>query len=564
MLLELQLENFILIKREAVPFGNGLNIVSGASGAGKTILVKALGLLSGERASSDLIGPFGKKAILEGFFRIDPARLARTLKDAVPDADDGSGELVALRTLDVSGDNRCYLNGRAVTLQSFRRVLAPLLEISGQESLPVLASSTIRAAMLDRYARCEELTTRFAAALKEGRGCEERLVSLREGASERRDKIDLLSFQIAEINRLDLSPGEVAAVEEEHRLLNSLEQVEETFASGRQNLYESDDSVADRIGAVLRSLEALPAFGEGRIGDCADALRKALASVEDAAFVMRDLQAGLSADPERLAEVERRLSDIHGTLLRYGPTEADFFEFLARIESDFAAVNISDDDLEALDADLAEKKKTVVALGKKLNRARSKASLQLASEVNATLGRLQMKEILFSIDLRKPDWEEILRTASAAGPGTVRFLVATNPGTGPAPVERIASGGERSRILLALLSALGKCSDRPAMIFDEIDENVGARLGGVVGDILLSLSEDLQVVAITHLSSIAARGALHNKVEKKLSKKGVTIRVRKLTGEARALEIAEMAVGPSPPPEAVKQALRELNEAETN
>jgi len=567
MLLELQVANFILLRKETIPFASGLNIISGASGAGKTIVVKALKLLSGDRASSELIGPFGTRTIVEGYFRLDPERFAALAGNADFVADtaspgDQEGEFVALRTLDASGDNRCYLNGRAVTLQFYRRVMGPIMEIAGQEGFSALARPGERAAILDRYADSEGIRAEFAQALQEARTLRERLRALRAGAAERRDRADLLTFQIGEIARLGLERGETARIREEHRLLSSLGQVRDALGAGRQDLYEGDGSVADRIGAVLRSLETLPASGEGRLEECAEALRKSLASIEDAAFIMRDLQEELDADPERLAAVEQRDSEIQRILHRYGPTEDDLFVFLEHLEEEYARINVSAEDLENLEAELAGKIDRIARLGRKLDKTRRHAARSLSAEVGENLGLLLMREVRFTVDVGEPCFDDILETASASGPSAIRFLVASNPGTKAAPVERIASGGERSRIFLALLSALGRCSGTPLMIFDEIDENVGSRLGTVVGDMLNGLGSGHQVIAVTHIPAIAARGALHHKVDKTVAQKSAFVTVRRLEGKARALEVAEMLAGPSPPETAVKEALRVLSAGE--
>jgi len=558
MLVELQLANFVLVRKERISFSRGLNILSGASGSGKTILVKALGLLSGDRASNDLIGPGGRRAVVEGFFRLDPDRLDHALEEAAPLARDADGELVALRTLDASGENRCYLNGSAVTLQSFRKVMAPIMEITGQEGLSALSSRAERARLLDRYAGCGDLAADFAATLGAVRALDEKLSQLRRGATERRDRIDLLTFQIGEIGKLDLEPGEIARLEDEHRLLGSLEDVQQALVAGRHKLYEGDDSVADILGTVIRSLESLPVAEESRIAQCIEALRKALPPVEEAAFAMRDIHEELNADPERLALVDQRLSEINRVLIRYGPTEADLFAFHKKIEEELEAINVTDADLEDLANDLDERRAALVKLGRRLDRARRQAGQKLAGQVNINLDQLLMKEVRFSVDVGKPDWNDLLSGASVSGPSPVRFMAATNPGVEPAPVEKIASGGERSRILLALLSTLGRCCGTPSMTFDEIDENVGGRLGGVMGDLLLSLAENIQVIAVTHIPAVAARGETHNMVEKTTENKTASVTVRSIRDRERVQELAEMIAGPSPSRAAVDEAQRIL------
>ncbi len=558
MLIELQLANFVLVREERVAFSRGLNIVSGASGSGKTILVRALGLLSGDRASGDLIGQFGQRAVVEGFFRLDPDRLSHALEKAAPLAQNADGELVALRVLDATGENRCYLNGSAVTLQTFRSVMGPIMEITGQEGMSALSSGAERARLIDRYAKCRELAAEFATALGATRALDAKLSELHKGAAERRDRVDLLTFQIGEIRKLALDRGEIARLEDEHCLLGSLEDVQEALTSGRHRLYEGDDSVADILGSVIRSLESLPIADESRIAECLDALRKALAPVEEAAFAMRDIQEELNADPERLSLIDQRLSEINRILVRYGPTEADLFAFQQKIDEDLQAINITDEDLESLARDLDDQRAALVKLGRKLDRDRRRAGEKLAALVNTNLGKLLMKEVRFSVSVDSPDWKNLPAAASASGPSRVRFMAATNPGIEPSPVEKIASGGERSRILLALLSALGRCCGTPSMTFDEIDENVGSRLGSVMGDLLVSLSENIQVIAVTHIPAVAARGETHNKVEKSIARKTTTVAVRALSGGERIRELAEMIAGPSPSRSAVDEAQRIL------
>jgi len=562
MLRELHVNNFILVESGTISFAEGLNIISGASGAGKTILVKALKLLLGERASAEMIGPHAKKATVEGFFRYAPEFLREKLEDAAPLAMDENGELVATRLLEGAGENRCYLNGRPVTLQIFRRVMIPLMEIATQEGQSLLARPDERAAILDRYAGTGELRRDFTRALQEARDFQAELARMRENAAERRDRIDLLTFQIGEIQKLGLEPGETDRLEEEHRLLRHATEVMEVLASGRRDLYEEDGSVTNRLGAVLRTLESLAIASEPRIAACIENLHQTLAAVEETAFAMRDLQEDLDADPERLDSVEERLSEIHRTLTRYGPTEADFFGFLQRLTDEHARINLTDQDLARLENELEAREARLARLGRELHRKRRSAATRLTKEITSNLGRLLMSTVTFSIEQEVPDWNRLISNATAHGPSPIRFLVATHPGAKPAPVERVASGGERSRVLLALLSALGRCTGTPSMIFDEIDENVGSRLGPVVGGLLRSLSRDLQVITITHLPTIAALGDVHHKVEKTISKTGASVLVKELKGRSRTEEIAEMLSGPSPPEGAFKEAMRILKDHE--
>jgi len=560
MLLEVRLDNFILVRKERISFAGGLNIISGPSGAGKTIIVKALHLLSGERAASGLIGPFGKNASVEGYFRLPPGPARAALREASPLAEDEEGEVAALRTVGDGGDNRCYLNGRAVTLQAFRTVTAPLLEISGQEGFLSLAGAAPRAALLDRFGRLEGLSSAFAALLAEIRGLEARLAKIKSEKGERRDRIDFLRFQAGEIGKLNLEKGETARLEEEHRLLSDLDRVRDTISRGRMDLYESEGSILDRLGALLHDIESFPGADSGRIADCSAAIRRALSSVEEAAFLLRELAEDLNADPERLAAVEERLLEIHDALRRDGPTEADLFDRLDRIESELDRIDLDDDKCDRLGEELEEKKKKLSDLGRRIHDERYKAGGRLAAAVRKNLARLLMKDVRFRVALDEPDWSGLSATATPSGPSAVRFTAATNPGSSPAPVERIASGGERSRLLLALLCALGKSNGTSTMVFDEIDENVGARMGHVVGNLLQDLGRNMQVIAVTHIPALAAWGERHHKVEKNTAAGKTMVTVRKLEGTERARELAEMAAGPSPSEKAVREAQRTLKD----
>ncbi len=558
MLVELQIENFILMKKDRISFIRGLNTVSGASGAGKTILVKALRLLKGERAASGLIGSFGNKAIVEGSFKMDPALLKTLLESTAPQAADENGELVACRTIDASGDNRCYLNGRGMTLQAFRKIMEPIMEISGQEGFSSLSRPAERTGILDRYGGCEDLGRNFAVALYEARKTKEALEKVRCGAAERRDRLDLLTYQINEIRKLDLDPGETARLEEEHRILGSRKEIGDALGTGRSDLYEGEDSIADRLGILVKTLESLPRRDGDKIESCIESLESALVGLEEAAFTMRDIHESLHADPDRLESLEQRLSEIQRILRRYGPTESDLFEFLEKIEEEHSRITTGSESVEELEAELEKKTKDLLLLGRKLTKIRKEAGRKLARKVDDTLARLLMKDVAFSITVDDPDERDILATATSLGPGPVRFMASTNPGTAAAPVDAIASGGERSRILLALLSTLGECSGTPILVFDEIDENVGNRLGGVVGDLLVSLGLSRQVISVTHLPAIAAKGTLHHKVSKSSFGKKTLVETAELTGEERVRELAEMIAGPSPAGSAVQEARRLL------
>lgn len=555
MLLELQIENFVIIKKERIAFSRGMNVISGISGAGKTILVKALKLLSGERAALDLVGPWGGRAVVEGFFRISPQVLDPVIHDAAPQAADDNGELAALRVLDASGENRCYLNGRVVTLQLFRKVMEPLMEIAGQEGLSTLSRPETRTAILDQFGGCEEIRNEFADALGKAKELGNRLIALKSGEAERRDRLDLITYQLNEIGRLDLAPGETARMEEEHRLLSNLNSVRDAVTAARSDLYEDENSLSDRLGQILHSLESLDLSSSSRISGSIDALGKAADFVEEAAFTLRDLAGELSADPDRLEQVEQRLDQIHTLLRRYGPTEEDLLAFVRGLEEEQAAMSLDENDVETLEARLEELNHAARDLGLRLHSARLKAGQKLSRLVNAILSDLQMKEVTFKAGPHDLPDGDALASATRLGLSRVDFLAATNKGMKPGRVDRIASGGERSRILLALLSSVGADCGTPIMVFDEIDENVGSRLGLVVGRILKNLGRNHQVITVTHIAPIAAMGSVHHKVEKKSTRGATFVAVRRLDEEKRIQELAEMLAGPSPSRDVLREAL---------
>jgi len=559
MLLELQIENFVIIRKERISFSPGMNVVSGASGAGKSILVKALKLLSGERAALDLVGPWGGRSVVEGVFRIDPELLEPVINEAAPLAADENGELVALRLLDASGENRCYLNGRAVTLQSFRSVMEPLMEIAGQEGLSILSQPETRTDILDRYGGCEKTRNDYSLALHEAKLLRERLDALRSGAADRRERLDLITFQLDELHGLAIIAGETVRLEEEHRLLSNLHRIREVAERAGNDLYEGDSALADRLGEILRSIESLDLASSSRVARSIEALGKAVESVEEAAFNLRDLLGELNADPDRLEQVEQRLDQIHTMLRRYGPTEADLLDITARLEEERAGMSTEASSIEEIEAQLEERSRACLDLGNRLHRARLKAGQKLSREVNTVLGSLQMEEVTFQAGPLDLPEENALASATKLGLSRVDFLAATNRGMKPGRVDRIASGGERSRILLALLSSVGSDCGTPIMVFDEIDENVGSRLGLVVGRILKKLSREHQVITVTHIAPIAAMGEIHHKVEKSTAEDATMVAVRRLDDENRVQELAEMLAGPSPSREVLQEAYTILN-----
>ena len=538
MLVELAIENYAVIDRLRVRFYDGLNLLTGETGSGKSIVVDALGLLFGGRASGDMIRSGEDRARISGIFDV---RGNRPIRAALEPAglESEEGELLIEREVLAGGKSRAFVGSRPVTA-SLLRELAPYLgDIHGQHDQQLLFSTEAQRDILDAFAASENLLAELAEMFSKLRRVESELAELERGEQEKLRMLDLWQFQRREIESLRLQPGEDSALENERRVLQNLGRIQETAGGAYAALYDSPESAVVLARLAAKRLEELaridPALAEIR-----ETLKPAEIALTEASYALRDYLGGLEANPGRLDEIEGRLSAIDKAKRKYGASVEEMLAYLAQIVQNIDAVEHAGERMEALSAERSNVREQYDALAAKLTARRKEAAAKLAKRVASELAALAMERATFQIDVRPAP-------PSASGKDAIEFLVSPNLGEEPKPIEKIASGGEISRIALALKTCVAapvrSGGAARTLVFDEVDAGIGGGVAEGVGRRLKKLAAASQVLCVTHLAQIACFADHHYLVEKREQKGRTVAAIAELDPANRTREIGRMLSG---------------------
>jgi DNA repair protein RecN (Recombination protein N) len=552
MLTELRIRDFAIIDDLSLNFESGFVVFTGETGAGKSIIIDAVEMLLGGRADSSFVRTGADIAVIEGTFKLEGVirdEVARILeKEALVDDPD---YLVIGREIRSEGRNVCRLNGRTVTLGLLRDVGEWLVDVHGQSEHLSLLRVPEHIHLLDRYAHTEGLLQEYTVAFDQLRQVQDEQEKLRQQEQDAAHRTEMLTYQLEEIEMAALSPGEDAELlEERNRLTNS----EELATLAEQVIVELDESpdtrpaATDLIGRAAHALNELAKLDESMQPASLEA-QALVEQASDLARAMRQYLESVEFNPQRLEEVEDRLALINDLKRKYG---GDIEAVLAHAEqaaSDLEAITHAEERLQQLSEAEEEGLKKLGAIGQDLSERRRNAADELAASIGDELEDLRMPGASFAVEMKhKPDSAGVYvgeeRMAFRAdGLDDIEFLVETNLGEGLKPLVKIASGGETSRLMLALKSVLARADRTPTLIFDEIDQGIGGRVGAIVGQKLWGLARNHQVVCITHLPQLAAYGDQHVKVEKRLDDSRTVTEVRALGDSERIPELSFMFGG---------------------
>ena len=552
MLLELVVENYAVVERLRVPFHAGLNLLTGETGSGKSIVVDALGLLLGARASADTIRTGETRARVGGIFDVrEQAALRRILEPAGLEIEEG--ELLIEREILANGKSRAFVGSRPVSAALLRDLAPCLAEIHGQHDQQLLFSPDAQREMLDAFAAHRDLLEGIAGVFSQWRSAAAELEELERGEQEKLRLLDLWSFQRKEIEDAALQPDEDAALENERRILQNVQRLEEAAASAYAAVYDGDDTALSRVRAAAKRLDELC-----RIDRSLEGLREHLLaadlSLQEVAYGLRDYLGRLEANPGRLDEVESRLAAIDRLKRKYGPSIAETLGFLSETVRRMDALEHSGERMEELRRARQRLGAEFETLAGELRERRAAAARKLEKRVEAELAQLSMERTVFRVEMAKAAW-------SQHGADRVEFLVSPNLGEEPRPLEKVASGGEISRIALALKTCLAapshSATDAPrTLVFDEVDAGVGGSAAEGVGRRLKKLAAANQVLCVTHLPQIASFADHHYRVEKRESQGRTVAVMEELDAEGRTREVGRMLSGQKLTPEALKNAER--------
>jgi len=544
MLLELTVENYAVVEKVRVRFHRGLNLLTGETGSGKSIVVDALALLLGGRAAAEMVRSGAERARIAGIFEIDP----KGLPEGVEPED---GELIIEREILPNGKSRAFAGGRPVTAALLKELARSLGDIHGQHDQQQLFSGIVQREMLDGFADASEQVAEVASLYTRWNAATEELAELDRTAQEKLRQADLWSFQRNEIEAVNPQLGEDLQLENERRVLRNVVRLQETAGAAYAALYEDPESVAAQLHTVVKRLEELGRIDES-MREVVTALEPARIAVDEATRALGHYVGKLEADPARLEEIETRLAALEKLRRKYGATIEEVIAFHQDVARNLSAVESSGERRAALAKDVAALTAGYESAAQRLSTLRREAARRLAKAVANELASLAMEKTRVEIRVTPAEW-------SAAGADAVEILISPNVGEELKPLEKIASGGELSRVALALKTCVAparseKLAIPRTLVFDEVDAGVGGSAAEAVGRRLKKLAGSAQVLCVTHLAQIAGFAEHHYYVEKHAERGRTVTSIEELDATARTREIGRMLSGERVTPEALRHA----------
>ncbi|MGD1104399.1 MAG: DNA repair protein RecN [Terriglobia bacterium] len=567
MLREIHIQNYAVIDNLAVEFGPGLNLLSGETGSGKSILVDALGLALGGRTSSEVIRTGEDRALVTAVFSAEGKAPWADWLEEYGVAGSDEGELILRRELQAGGRSRMLVNDQPVTLAAVRSLARRLVEMHGQNEHVSLFAPDAQLSLLDQFAGVSSELETLRALHVRRRELEQELEGLSHNEQERLRTLDLLGFQVRELEQAKLQTGEDARLEEERKILCNLEKIRAAATSAFEELYEDEGAAISRVAAAARQLDELRRY-DSAIAPEIEPLAAARATLEDVAAFLRDYVGNLEANPARLEEIEDRLALIDRLKRKYGSSVEAILAYADEVRQNLASLEHADERRETVRKDLAKAAAEYRKAAEALSEKRRDAARRLVRLVREELAQLGMEKTRIEVQFESaPEGQ-----GGATGIDEIEFRISPNVGEELRVMEKIASGGEISRLMLALKTVVGQARvSRGArgarhsdvtFVFDEVDSGIGGRVAECIGQRLKRLARDAQVLCVTHLAQIACFADSHFYVEKSARANRTVTTIKPLAGEKeRAEELARMLSGSQITDAVLKHAATMLRQA---
>jgi DNA repair protein RecN (Recombination protein N) len=539
MLAELRIVNFALIEQLSLQFQSGFTVLTGETGAGKSLLIDAIALLVGGRASTDQIRSGEDEAQLEAAFHLPythPLLQRLRLHEIIGQ---NESELILRRVLSRSGRHRVYVNGSLCPLRVLEELGGTLVDIHGQHEQQSLLATAKQLDALDAFGRLYELRGRYEQAYQGWKELRAQLDALQSDGVDRARREDMLRFQAREIEQAGLLPDEEERLRSERQRLVHAHRLRELAHEAHVELQADEQAVLTRLGRIGRTLAEL-AQTDPAMGDCEQAAMDSVIQLKELAGRLRDYAQQLEPDPDRQAVVEDRLDLIQRLKKKYGGSVEAVLLTGSRVQEELQLLDNREEKTAELIARLDEEARRLSTLAQQLSKKRIDAAKRMMRLVGAELAALKMEQAIFQVTVSS---DESVEGLGPAGRDRVEFLLSSNPGEPPRPLGRVASGGELSRIMLALKTVLAEMDQVPVLVFDEIDTGVGGAVAAAMGTRLRKLGSFHQVFCITHLPQVASQAEHHLLVEKGLESQRTSTSVRVLKGMGREEEIARMLGG---------------------
>lgn len=545
MLTELKVSNFAIINNIHLHFKKGFNVLSGETGAGKSVLLKSLALLMGEKSSTESIRTGSSNATIEGLFDLsERSDIKNFLQSMGIDVED---DLLVVRRLISQGDkSKVYLNGSLSTLTALRDIVAPLIEVTGHSAPLIemtgqhesrhLMSKAYHLDLLDQYSGTWELRNKYSLLYESLQALNKELELLESADQLRAQKIDFLKYQKNEIASLDLTPGEENTIEIQLKKLKNAHKIIHFSEQAEEILYDDNDSVTHRINLVIKKSHEISSI-DPEIGLKMERLEQAKTLMDDILFELRQHVAKVDSDPQKIEQLESRLSQLRKLQKKYGSTTQEILEALVKIEDELAEMENTDLKIVEIKKTITKTKLELKSLSEELHHLRIQGTKKLTRSVNEELSDLNMKGVQFHIQIEK------FENFTSTGISDVEFMSQTSAKDIKRPLAKFASGGELSRILLSLKKIVGKNQFPRTFLFDEVDTGVSGETAQKVGRKLKAIAENQQVICVTHLPQVAAYGDIQFCIYKSNGKGLATMEVKELNTQDRINEIARLISG---------------------
>ncbi len=540
MLTTLVIKDFAIISKLELSFDEGMSVLTGETGAGKSIIVSALGLLLGGRASTDIIRTGADEAVVEGMFTVDHRHAPAIAMLESIGIDVGDDEFVVRRVIPRKGRGRIYIGGTLQSITTLRELMRTVIDISGQHEHVSLLDDAKHLAILDRYACIEKLVENFQHRFSACNAIRHERNTLASSLEERAKRLDFINYQIDELSAANVLPGESDEITQELKTLSNAEVLQNAVDAAVSELYDDENAIISRLSMHINALKKVSA-GQTLVSNAAQTMADALSGLEDAVHDLRHAHIE-DASPQRIEMLQTRLSVIDKLERKYRVDADDLKEHLKSLEDEKQSLVLSDERIAQLDKTLESEKSCLIKEAQELTRLRQKAAQKLAAEATEGLHLLAMEHATIDIICKSASEFEKF---SGTGADDVQFLLRPNPGEDARPLAKIASGGELSRVLLALKRALVEKDDVACYVFDEVDTGIGGQTATHVANMLKEVSRCHQVLCITHLASIASYADAHFRVSKSVVNDRTQSSITLLSASERVEEIARMLGGTS-------------------
>jgi DNA repair protein RecN (Recombination protein N) len=539
MLTELRISNFGVIEHLTVRFGSGFIVFTGETGAGKSLLIDAVTLLVGGRASTDHIRAQADEADLEAAFALSPEHpILRLLQDK-GFARSGETDILIRRVIARTGRNRTYLNGNLCPVHLLEELGGALVDVHGQHDQQSLLSSAPQLEAVDAFGRLYSLRLDYQAAYKTWRERTAELATVTAQIAQRREREDLLRFQFQEISDAGVEAGEDARLDQERPRLMHSQQLGELSDQLHELLYAGDQGILSQLASARKVLSRMEVV-DTTIADWTRIVDDAIVPLRDLADQVRHYRDGVEANPARLMEIEQRLDRLHRLAKKYGGSLDSMLALQESLRAQLAQLDTAETYLQDLAHTANEEARRMRELAGRLSRKRIEAAQKLTTQVTKELSALRMERTRFAVEV-SPQTDEA--ACGPMGQDAVDFVFSANPGEPLKPLARVVSGGELSRVMLALKTILAESDQVPVLIFDEVDAGVGGAVAEVMGARLRDLGRHHQVLCVTHLPQVGSQANAHYLVEKQIVQKRTVTQVRLLTPSERNEEVARMLAG---------------------